>query len=322
MSMAASRWSDKDGREEITKEEIAAVYPTVAKTIADALGCDVDEVKLDVPLIEGLDAESIDFLDLVFRLERAFSVKIPRGKIVEDARGDLPEAEFEQKGLVTDVGLKRLREFLSEVPADRFQSPMKSRRHSAPVHAGDLLQGGRARAARRAGRGLTGGGEGADAMAERFSAFSFVDRITTLEPGQARAGTLRDPRRICRAFPSCLVAEAIGQLAAWVAMAHLGFRRRPVAGLAGETLFFGSVTPGQILDLAVELETCDEDAVAYGGSARVDGGVGARAPALRRADAADGGVRCAGSGARAISRLLCGPGAPAARIRGAAASTK
>ena len=59
-----------------------------------------------MPLIEGLDAESIDFLDLVFRLERAFEVKIPRGKIVEDARGDLPEAEFEQKGVVTEAGLR------------------------------------------------------------------------------------------------------------------------------------------------------------------------------------------------------------------------
>jgi acyl carrier protein len=86
----------------------------------------VEVVKLDVPLIEGLDAESIDFLDLVFRLEREFGVKIPRGQIVEHARGDLSEAEFEQKGLVTDVGLKRLREFLSEVPADRFPSPLKS----------------------------------------------------------------------------------------------------------------------------------------------------------------------------------------------------
>ena len=111
---------------EITTEEIAAVYPKVAEIIADALGVDAGEVKLDVPLIEGLDAESIDFLDLVFRLERAFGVKIPRGQIVENARGDLPETEFEQKGLVTDVGLKRLREFLSEVPADRFPSPMKS----------------------------------------------------------------------------------------------------------------------------------------------------------------------------------------------------
>jgi acyl carrier protein len=110
---------------ETRKEDILAVYPTVAKTIADALGCDVEQVKLDVSLIEGLDAESIDFLDLVFRLERAFKLKIPRGKIIEDARGDLPEAEFEQKGIVTDVGMQRLRSFLSEVPADRFVAPMK-----------------------------------------------------------------------------------------------------------------------------------------------------------------------------------------------------
>lgn len=110
---------------EITKEEIMAVYPTVAATIADALGCDVEDVKLDVSLIDGLDAESIDFLDLVFRLERAFKVKIPRGKIVEDARGDLPEAEFEQKGMVTDAGIARVRTFLSEVPAERIKSPLK-----------------------------------------------------------------------------------------------------------------------------------------------------------------------------------------------------
>jgi acyl carrier protein len=111
--------------EVISKQEIEAVFPKVAQVIADALGCDVDDVKLDVPLIEGLDAESIDFLDLVFRLERSFGVKIPRGKIVEDARGDLPEADFEQKGIVTDAGLAQLRGFLTEVPAERFKTPMK-----------------------------------------------------------------------------------------------------------------------------------------------------------------------------------------------------
>jgi len=108
----------------ISQEEIAAVFPTVARTIADALGIEPEDVKLDVSLIEGLDAESIDFLDLVFRLERAFKVKIPRGKIVEEARGDLPEAEFESKGVVTDAGMLRLRAFLSEVPAERFRNPM------------------------------------------------------------------------------------------------------------------------------------------------------------------------------------------------------
>lgn len=110
---------------QITKAEVDAIYPTVAKTIADALGCDLEEVKPDASLINDLGAESIDFLDLVFRLERAFKVKIPRGKIIEDARGDLPEAAFEQKGVVTEPGLVTLRSFLSEVPADRIRSPLK-----------------------------------------------------------------------------------------------------------------------------------------------------------------------------------------------------
>jgi acyl carrier protein len=110
---------------EITKDEIMAVFPTVAETMADALGCDVEDIKIDVSLIEGLDAESIDFLDMVFRLERAFKIKIPRGKIVENARGTLSEAEFEQKGIVTDTGLAQLKSYLSEVPAERFKTPMK-----------------------------------------------------------------------------------------------------------------------------------------------------------------------------------------------------
>jgi len=113
-------------QQEFSREEIMAVYPKVAETIADALGCEPEDVKLDVSLIEGLQAESIDFLDLVFRLERAFKIKIPRGKIVEDARGDLPESEFEEKGIVTEKGMARLREFLTEVPAERFKTPMKA----------------------------------------------------------------------------------------------------------------------------------------------------------------------------------------------------
>jgi acyl carrier protein len=112
---------------DISKDEIAEVAPKVSETIAEALGRDLDEVKLATPLMDGLDAESIDFLDIVFRLERQFKVKIPRGKIVEDARGTLSEEEFEQKGYLTEAGLNRLQEHLSEVPPERFKSPMKSR---------------------------------------------------------------------------------------------------------------------------------------------------------------------------------------------------
>ena len=111
---------------EITQEEIDAVYPHVAEIIADALGCDEDEVKPDSSLINDLDAESIDFLDIVFRLEREFKVKIPRGKAVEEARGELSEEEFEQGGVVTDAGFEKIKAYMTEVPADRFSSPMKS----------------------------------------------------------------------------------------------------------------------------------------------------------------------------------------------------
>jgi acyl carrier protein len=108
-----------------TAEEIAAVFPKVAATIADALGCDLERVRLRASLIGQLGAESIDFLDIVFRLERTFKIKIPRGKLVEDARGDLPEADFENGGVVSDAGVARLKAFFNEVPPERFPAPLK-----------------------------------------------------------------------------------------------------------------------------------------------------------------------------------------------------
>ena len=156
------------------------------------------------------------------------------------------------------------------MPADRFRSPMKVRGHPAALHPGDVLQGRRARAARRAGGGLSAGCE----ARRGWPSASAPSRSSIGSRAWSRAcaprGAIAIPGRLPR-FPACLVAEAVGQLAAWVAMAQLDFRRRPVAGLAGETLFVGGAAPGQMLDLAVEIETCDEDAVAYGGSARVDG---------------------------------------------------
>ena len=109
---------------EITKEEITAIYPKVAAIMADALGREAEEVKPEASLIADLGAESIDFLDIVFRLERAFKIKIPRGKLIEDARGPLSEAEFEKGGVVSEAGFTRVKSFLSEVPAERFKSPM------------------------------------------------------------------------------------------------------------------------------------------------------------------------------------------------------
>ena len=122
--MADSKWNSFMTTTNMSKDDIMAVFPKVAENMADALGCDVDKVKLEASLIDDLGAESIDFLDIVFRLERAFKVKIPRGKILEEARGNLSEAEFDKGGVVSDAGVERLKAFLSEVPAERFKSPL------------------------------------------------------------------------------------------------------------------------------------------------------------------------------------------------------
>ena len=107
-------------------------------------------------------------------------------------------------------------------------------------------------------------------MDEHFRAFTFVDRITSVQPGVQIRGHYTIPPGLDN-FPASLVAEAVGQLAAWSAMAALDFKVRPVAGLAGGVEFLSPVRPGQRLELTAELESAEADAVAYGGSASADG---------------------------------------------------
>ncbi|MFJ1268846.1 acyl carrier protein [Legionella lytica] len=104
---------------------VADVYPKVREIVADVLVIDEDEVSQNSRLIADLGAESIDFLDLVFQLEKEFKIKIPRGQLEKNARGDLAEDEFEKGGVLTAQGLIALQNYLSEVPADQFKSSMK-----------------------------------------------------------------------------------------------------------------------------------------------------------------------------------------------------
>ena len=104
---------------------VESIYPQVAEIIADVLAVETDEISLDKRLIADLGAESIDFLDLVFQLERTFGVKIPRGQIEKEARGTLSEAEFEANGVLTDQGLSALKAYLSEVPEAQFNVGLK-----------------------------------------------------------------------------------------------------------------------------------------------------------------------------------------------------
>ena len=104
---------------------VAGVYPKVRQIVADVLVIEEDEVSLNSRLIADLGAESIDFLDLVFQLEKEFKIKIPRGQLEKNARGDLAEDEFEKGGVLTAQGLESLKAYLSEIPADQFKANMK-----------------------------------------------------------------------------------------------------------------------------------------------------------------------------------------------------
>ena len=66
-----------------------------------------------------------DFLDLVFQLEKEFGIKIPRGQLEKNARGELSESEFEKNGVITNAGMKALKKYLNEVPEENFTENMK-----------------------------------------------------------------------------------------------------------------------------------------------------------------------------------------------------
>ena len=101
------------------------IYPKVREIIADVLAFDEEEIQRDGSLVDDYNAESIDFLDLVYQLEREFKIKIPRGMIEQEARRGLSDEEFAEHGRLTDNGLEQLKGYLSEVPEDRFAPRMQ-----------------------------------------------------------------------------------------------------------------------------------------------------------------------------------------------------
>ena len=99
----------------ITQEE---VFSKVQEVLVDALGVDDDEVVPEAKLATDLGAESIDFLDIVFRLEKAFGIKIDQGEMIPD--NVLNDPKYVQDEKVTDHGMQELRERLPHADLDAF----------------------------------------------------------------------------------------------------------------------------------------------------------------------------------------------------------
>jgi acyl carrier protein len=90
--------------------------------IADALYCDAQDVNPETNLMRDLGAESIDFLDIIFRLEKEFSIKIPKGEIERRAKGKLSDEQFAINSLLTEDGLQQLRLAMPEVDREEIRS--------------------------------------------------------------------------------------------------------------------------------------------------------------------------------------------------------
>jgi len=95
------------------------VFEKVKETLVDALGVDDEEVSPEATLTGDLGAESIDFLDIVFRLEKAFNIKIPRGELFPD--GIFNNPEFVQDGKLTAAGLAQLKTSMPHVDFTEFE---------------------------------------------------------------------------------------------------------------------------------------------------------------------------------------------------------
>ena len=100
------------------------VFEKVRDTLMDALGVDDDEVTPEATLVGDLGAESIDFLDIVFRLEKNFDVKIPRGELFPEHL-PTPDSGFVEDGVVTASGLTELKEKMPHADVDAFAADPK-----------------------------------------------------------------------------------------------------------------------------------------------------------------------------------------------------
>ncbi|MBN1392601.1 MAG: acyl carrier protein [Sedimentisphaerales bacterium] len=97
------------------------IFQEVQEVLVDALGVDNDEVMAEATLMGDLGAESIDFLDIVFRLEKAFGIKIPREELFP-AESLMNHPEFISNGKLTEAGLVELREKMPHTDLTTFEN--------------------------------------------------------------------------------------------------------------------------------------------------------------------------------------------------------
>jgi acyl carrier protein len=95
-------------------------FEAVQQAVANALGVDEDEAAPDATLMDDLGAESIDLLDILFRIERSVGVKIQASDLGDEIQGGIPEEEFGAGGNVSAKGLAHLTTVMPQIDPDEY----------------------------------------------------------------------------------------------------------------------------------------------------------------------------------------------------------
>jgi acyl carrier protein len=107
-----------------TSEEI---HSAVQESIVGALGVDDDEVTPNATLLGELGAESIDLLDILFRLERKLGIKIQASDLGAYVQGGIPDEEFgDANGIVNPVGLTQLKKVMPQIDTDALAGKLEA----------------------------------------------------------------------------------------------------------------------------------------------------------------------------------------------------
>lgn len=114
------------------------IFKTIKETLVEALGLDEDEVTQDATLVADLGAESIDFLDIVFRLEKAFDIKIPREELFP--QDILTNADFVVDGKLNEAGLAELKKRMPFADLDKFAENPKIQEFGNILTVGDMVR--------------------------------------------------------------------------------------------------------------------------------------------------------------------------------------
>ena len=113
------------------------IFDKVKEVLEYALGADSEDITIDATLIGDLGAESIDFLDISFKLEQEFSIKIDQGELFPENL--MQDESLVEDGKLTEKAMGMLKERMPHVDFSNFENDRRVDQLSEVFTVGSLV---------------------------------------------------------------------------------------------------------------------------------------------------------------------------------------